>query len=322
MDVIESGLQQLPNDTQLLATLAELQIQQRQWPQATAAMDQLDEIIRVLRRVPVSPDEHRQLNLRQAELGLLRARWYLAGDNPDRQISKADRFVERVLSDPVPLDLSSKVFQDLGVLCAQLGRWEDAAEVFHNATTAAPLAVSARLQLVTALARVGRFAEAAAECRQLTDRPLHPQYALDVWLQYTRLLLELELSKPSGDRLWDDFDKALAQLKRVGGQLPEVQLLELDAQNVRQSSPEQAAAERARAMEVQFGSSATFWRGALDFYLRWDLAGDAQAPLRGCSSWATKRRPVLPAYLRPCRQTRPPRCPATRSLARPRWPTM
>ncbi|MCZ6704561.1 MAG: hypothetical protein O6942_01545, partial [Bacteroidetes bacterium] len=273
---VESGLRSNRESMALLVTLAEFQIGLQQWEKAWDTVSQLSELITSFRRIIVSPEEHWTLNFRYAQAGVLRARWYLHSRNPKRDPSAAARIVDNLIDYPIPLTFTSKVFQDLGVLCTASGKWEESVVVFKNATAVAPKAVSPRIQLITALSRVGQIKEAVAECRQLTEWDLHPHYQSIVWFDYTQLLLELELSKPRSEWLWDEFDKALAQLKRIEGDRPNVVLLELDAQNVRRgAASESAVASELRDFEGEFDDSELFWRGAAGFYLRFGLAEDA-----------------------------------------------
>ncbi len=307
---VDEGAAQNPNNMALLAARAEFQIGLERFGEARETLDQLDEMLTSLRRIIVSPQQHWELNWREAQLAVLRAQWFIHPNNPDQQITNAAELLDRLTSEPIPLTFSSKIFQDLGVLCASLGKWEDAVNAFKSASAVAPQAVSPRLQLVIALSRVGQVKEAAAECRQLTARNLQPQYERVVWLEYARLLLEAELSKPRSDRLWDQLDAALAQLKRITDNDPETLLLELDSQAVRLGSGDDTTAliDRLRTLENQFEDSDVFWRGAAQLYLRLGRAGDAEravAKLRQLSHGRAEQSQTahsLPAESRPHEQ--------------------
>ena len=269
LSILQQATEQFPGSLELLATIADVQIDARHWEPARATIAELKQTADDSLRMDIPLDMRMEVRLRYAEAQALLARWYLADGNPQRDTTAAIGELKAIVPEKVPSANASKLFQQIGTLYASLGNWAEAAAAFERALTSAPKATVIRLHMATALAKAGRISEAIRECRKLLAVDLPRHYRRVALYDYARFVFNREAEKASSERDWNEFDRAIEALEELDSGEPRGYLLELDSVYVRNGlEARPRILESLKSLETKFARSELFLRGAIDLCLR------------------------------------------------------
>ncbi|MDB5311189.1 MAG: hypothetical protein JWO38_5391 [Gemmataceae bacterium] len=215
---------------------------------AEARAGRLDEAVRVLRQarkqipahpkilfdtaqyctdagdIPVADEaigQLRELNYDPVHVDFLAARCLLKQGKRAEGSGILERIRPLLVDDPdrsLPLQADLLLAGTYG----QAGDVESQVRMYTRAITVAPLDPRPRLGLAEALVALGRVGEAAAEYDRVSQMPNAPAGA---WLALARLRVYQNLTRPEGERSWDEVTRLLGRAEQAVPDAAEITLL-------------------------------------------------------------------------------------------------
>lgn len=206
---LRSGLRACGEEPLMLLLLAEILVRE-QSEQANAMFERLDLALNS------SPGSNPALRL-------YRDQAYAEWLTRQGRLQEASALLERIaiikpstLGGEAGLQLKWRALTQLGQICAEAGRWDQAARVFDRAVAEDPENINLRLAAADAWARSDQASTAAERYRSLSRMGVSdPHTTSQIRLAYAGQLYRLETRKPPSQRNWAPLLRVLADAAKA-----------------------------------------------------------------------------------------------------------